>query len=81
MVEFRKMQSEKGGFWNAFKEIADAVREMPDAIRKLWWVKLATWYGMPLMWQYLGLSIARHCFNAPTPDSKRPRNGGAWRER
>jgi len=69
MVEFRKMQSEKGGFWNAFKEIADAVREMPDAIRKLWWVKLATWYGMPLMWQYLGLSIARHCFNAPTPDS------------
>ncbi|MBL7979073.1 MAG: MFS transporter [Bacteroidetes Order II. Incertae sedis bacterium] len=69
MAEFRKMQAENGGLWNAFKEIANAVREMPDAIRKLWWVKLATWYGMPLMWQYLGLSIARHCFNAPTPDS------------
>lgn len=66
---FRKMQAQSGGVLNAFTEILHAVREMPDAIRKLWWVKLATWYGMPLMWQYLGLSIARHCFNAPTPDS------------
>jgi len=66
---FRKMQAKSGGVLSAFAEIFHAVREMPDAIRKLWWVKLATWYGMPLMWQYLGLSIARHCFNAPTPDS------------
>jgi len=42
---------------------------MPTALRRIWWVKLATWYAMPLMWQYLALSIARHCFNAPTPDS------------
>lgn len=67
--EFRKMQAEKGGFLNAFREIFDAVREMPKEIRQVWWVKLFTWYGMPLMWTYLALSIARHCYNAPTADS------------
>jgi maltose/moltooligosaccharide transporter len=67
--EFRAKQASEGGILHAFKDIADAVIEMPRAIRQLWWVKLFTWFGLPLMWQYLGLSIARHCFNAPTPDS------------
>jgi maltose/moltooligosaccharide transporter len=68
LEEFRKMQASQGGFFgkiiHAFKEIWDAVVEMPKELRQLWWVKLFTWYGMPLMWQYLSLSIAWHCFNA-----------------
>lgn len=76
--EFRRMQAEKGGFLHAFREIFDAVREMPREIRQLWWVKLLTWYGMPLMWQYLALSIARHCFDAPTPDSPNFSKGSEW---
>jgi maltose/moltooligosaccharide transporter len=70
---FRAEQAKKGGIFgkigHAFKEIIDAVREMPAGMRQIWWVKLFTWYGMPMMWQYLALSIARHCYNAPTTDS------------
>ena len=73
LEEFRKEQAAKGGIFNrillACKEIWDAVLEMPKGLKQIWWVKFFTWYGMPLMWQYLALSIARHCYNAPTPNS------------
>lgn len=73
LEEFRAEQAKKGGFFgkiiHAFQEIFQAVREMPKGLRQIWWVKFFTWYGMPLMWQYLALSIARHCYNAPTPES------------
>lgn len=73
LEEFRAEQSKKGGIvgkiTHAFKEIWDAVLEMPSGLKQIWWVKFFTWYGMPLMWQYLALSIARHCYNAPTPES------------
>lgn len=49
-----------------FKEITVAVREMPLMMKQLWWVQLLIWFGLPLMWQYLSLSIARHVYNAPT---------------
>lgn len=54
---------------HAFADIFSAVKDMPQALRRIWWVKLFTWYGMPMMWQYLAVSIARHSYNAPTPDS------------
>jgi len=69
LEEFRKEQAEKGGVLGGFKEIFTAVKEMPKPMRQLWWVKFFTWYGLPLMWQYLSLSIARHCYNAPTAES------------
>jgi len=69
LEEFRKEQAEKGGVWGGFREIFTAVKEMPKPMRQLWWVKFFTWYGLPLMWQYLSLSIARHCYNAPTAES------------
>lgn len=49
---------------NSFLEIFQALKEMPSAMKQLWWVKFFTWYGLPLMWQYLGVSIARHCYGA-----------------
>jgi maltose/moltooligosaccharide transporter len=69
IVAFRKKNEGKGVFSRAFKDIYLAFKEMPEAIKKLWWVKFFSWYALPLMWQYLALSIARHCFNAPTPES------------
>lgn len=57
------------GIADMFKDLKDAVVNMPVIMRKLWWVQLIVWYGLPLMWQYLALSIARHVYNAPTPDS------------
>jgi MFS family permease len=52
-----------------FKEILASLSEMPKVMKQLWWVKFFTWYGLPLMWQYLTLSVARHAYNAPSPDA------------
>ncbi len=71
--EFRAEEAKKGGILgkigHAFKDIWEAVIDMPVGLQRIWWVKLFSWYGLPFMWQYLSLSIARHSFNAPTPDS------------
>ena len=65
MEEFKRMKAEKGGIVSTFREIFSAVWEMPKAMKQLWWVKFFTWYGLPLMWQYLSLSAAKYSFNAP----------------
>lgn len=81
LEQFKAEQSAKGGFFgkigHAFQEIWEAVVNMPSVLRQIWWVKLFTWYGMPMMWQYLGASIARHSFNAPTPESPGYNEGNA----
>ncbi|MBS1796342.1 MAG: MFS transporter [Acidobacteria bacterium] len=73
LEEFRAEQAAKGGIGgrivHAFTDIWEAVADMPKALRRIWWVKLFTWYGLPFMWQHLSNSIARHSFNAPTTDS------------
>jgi maltose/moltooligosaccharide transporter len=62
-------KNNKKGLGASFTEIVHAFKEMPVAMKQLWWVKFFTWFGLPLMWQYLSLSIARHCFNAPDATS------------
>jgi maltose/moltooligosaccharide transporter len=52
-----------------FKEILASLSEMPTVMKQLWWVKFFTWYGLPLMWQYLSLSVARYSFDAVSPDA------------
>jgi maltose/moltooligosaccharide transporter len=69
MVAFEREKRESGGLLHIFTEVGVALREMPTTMRQLWWVKFFTWYGLPLMWQYLSLAIARHAFNAPSPES------------
>ena len=69
MAEFEREKREAGGITHIFSEVGAALRDMPTTMKQLWWVKFFTWYGLPLMWQYLSLAIARHAFNAPTPES------------
>ncbi|MDX2136194.1 MAG: MFS transporter [Saprospiraceae bacterium] len=76
MEEFRLAR--KKGFMQSYQEIVDAFRDMPRTMRQLWWVKFFTWYALPLMWQYLSLSIARHCFNAPNADAPGFEDGVRW---
>ena len=52
-----------------FKEILASLSEMPPVMKQLWWVKFFTWYGLPLMWQYLSLAAAKYAFNAPSPEA------------
>ncbi len=68
LVAFRAEQKSKS-LLAVFTDLWVAIKEMPKSLRAVWWVKLVTWFGLPLMWQYLALSIARHVYDAPTPDS------------
>ena len=54
-----------------FKEILASLSEMPTVMKQLWWVKFFTWYGLPLMWQYLSLAVAKYAFNAPSPEANK----------
>ena len=60
------------------KEVFASFKEMPKAMRLLWWVKFFTWFGLPLMWQYLSLAIARHCFAASSPADPGFDDGVKW---
>lgn len=68
LAAFRAENANKG-ISHVFTDLWDAIKDMPKSIRAVWWVKLVTWFGLPMMWQYLALSIARHVYNAPNPDS------------
>ena len=63
-----------------FKEILASLSEMPKVMKQLWWVKFFTWYGLPLMWQYLSLAVAKYAFNAPSPEVNKLgfEEGTAW---
>jgi maltose/moltooligosaccharide transporter len=56
---------------SVFKEILASLSEMPKVMKQLWWVKFFTWYGLPLMWQYLSLAVAKYAFNAPSPEANK----------
>lgn len=68
-IEAFKKENQGKILSNVISDLWSALRDMPQSLRSLWWVKLLTWFGLPLMWQYLSLSIAHHVFNAPTPES------------
>ncbi|GAB3562078.1 MFS transporter [Spirosoma luteolum] len=78
MAEFERMKQKGSGIGGALTEILHAFREMPSTMKQLWWVKFFTWYGLPLMWQYLTLAVARHAFNAPTAQSPGFQEGTEW---
>ncbi len=52
-----------------FKEILASLADMPQVMKQIWWVKLFTWYGLPLMWQFLSLATAKYAFDAASPES------------
>ena len=62
------LKKEKLNVGSIIAEIKQAIAEMPKVMKQLWWMKFFVWYGLPLMWQFLALAIARHVFGAAGPD-------------
>ncbi|HEV7233485.1 MAG TPA: MFS transporter, partial [Sphingorhabdus sp.] len=52
-----------------FREIWDAIREMPMPMRKLGVMMLFQWYAMGIYWTYVTYSIARSVYNTSEPVS------------
>ena len=57
-------------------EIVEAVRDMPQAMRQLWWMKLFQWYGMMCFWIYIVPSIAKSIFDTSDASSQGFRDAG-----
>ena len=57
-------------------EIVEAVREMPQAMRQLWWMKLFQWYGMMCYWIYIVPSVAKSVFDTSDASSQGFRDAG-----
>jgi maltose/moltooligosaccharide transporter len=53
---------------STFREIWDAIKEMPKPMRTMAWMSLFQWYGMVAYWTYANNSVARSIFN--TADNK-----------
>jgi maltose/moltooligosaccharide transporter len=78
MEAFERMKREKKGIAAGFAEIFRAVAEMPKTMKQLAIVQFFTWFALPCMWQFFGLSVARHVFNAPDQKSPLFAEGTEW---
>ncbi len=62
-AEKQKIRKTSGGMGSTFREIRDAIRDMPLTMKQLAVVKLFQWYAMFCYWQYIVLSISTTLFN------------------
>ena len=78
MQAFLQMKRERRGVFAGFAEIIHSVREMPATMKQLAVVQFFTWFALPCMWQFFGLTVARHIFGAPDEHSPLFREGTEW---
>ncbi|MDI4632892.1 MFS transporter [Pelomonas sp. V22] len=74
--ELATLQARPRGARATLAEIAAAFREMPDAMRRLWWMKLFQWYAMMCYWIYIVPCLARTMFGTDDPTSAGFREAG-----
>jgi maltose/moltooligosaccharide transporter len=60
--ELAVIQAKPRGISGTFAEIWLAIKEMPDTMRRLWWMKLFQWYGMMCYWIYIVPAVAKSIF-------------------
>jgi maltose/moltooligosaccharide transporter len=74
--EKREMLARPSGMAATLNDIVVAFKEMPTAMRQLWWMKLFQWYGMMCYWIYIVPSLARTMFDTADPNSVGFRDAG-----
>ncbi|MGA8514788.1 MAG: MFS transporter [Burkholderiaceae bacterium] len=68
--ELAVMQAKPRGIRGTFDEIWLAIKEMPDTMRRLWWMKLFQWYGMMCYWIYIVPAVAQSIFQTSDATSQ-----------
>lgn len=72
MEVFRAKQKEGNLIASLLKEIGEAISDMPTTMKQLAVVQFFTWFALPCMWQYYGISVGKSVFGAidekVTPD-------------
>ncbi|MEK8051296.1 MFS transporter [Ideonella sp. DXS22W] len=61
-AERAHIRAQPKGVVATLREIWQAMRDMPDTMRRLWWMKLFQWYGMLCYWTYIVPSLASSMF-------------------
>ncbi|HXF43339.1 MAG TPA: MFS transporter, partial [Pyrinomonadaceae bacterium] len=61
---FNERKKKNGVITALFSEIASAIREMPLTMKQLAIMQFFTWFALPCMWQYYGISVAANVFGA-----------------
>lgn len=64
MEAFRAKQKEGNLVGSLLKEISEAIRDMPATMKQLAIVQFFTWFALPCMWQFYGISVAKGVFGA-----------------
>lgn len=75
-AERAEMRARPSGVVATLRDIAEAVKDMPRAMRRLWWMKLFQWYGMLCYWIYIVPALARSMFDATDAASAGFREAG-----
>ncbi len=75
---FRRDKAARRGLVAGAREILDAVRAMPETMRKLAWVQVFTWLGLFSMWLYFPVAVARNVFGAESTSSPLYQDGAEW---
>jgi maltose/moltooligosaccharide transporter len=78
MDAFRRMKAARSGFGANVHEIVSAIAAMPEAMKRLAWVQIATWLGLFCMWLYFPVAVARNVFGAASEQSPVYTEGVAW---
>jgi maltose/moltooligosaccharide transporter len=72
----QELQRRATGIGATLREIAQAVRDMPPVMRRLWWMKLFQWYGMLSYWIYIVPALARSIYASSDVTSSGFRDAG-----
>jgi maltose/moltooligosaccharide transporter len=78
MEAFRRARAQRTGLRGTAREIAEAIAEMPAAMRQLAPVQICTWFGLFCMWLYFPVAVARNVMGAPDESSELYQRGVEW---
>jgi maltose/moltooligosaccharide transporter len=75
-AEIAAMRKRPMGVVTTFRDIGDAIRDMPQTMRQLAWVKLFQWYAMFCFWQFVALSFSKSAFGTTDASTDAFRQAG-----
>jgi maltose/moltooligosaccharide transporter len=61
-----------------YSDVTGALIDMPATMKQLAIVQFFTWFALPCMWQFYGITVARHVFHAADEKSDLFREGTEW---
>jgi maltose/moltooligosaccharide transporter len=61
-AEREEIRKAPKGIAGTFKEIGDAIKEMPSTMRQMGLMMLFSWYAMFIYWQYIAKTISKSIF-------------------